>query len=262
MNKDKNEITVLGAYGTKAKEYGTSSFYLNAQNMIDAGNLLNTLGEDCALIDNIWITHSHLDHIVDIAYILDNYFSLRKRPLNIIGLPKTIEAIKQHYLNNIIWPDFSQIPLIDSQQMAVKYTEIELHKSYHISNTEKIRAFKTNHTVESCGFVYTKNKSSVLITADTYTLDTAIEEILQDKSIKTIIVECSFPSSMNKLAKESKHLTPKLLFKELEKLKTNKISLYINHIKIAYLEKIKAEIDEIRGNWTPKLLKDGEFVKF
>ena len=29
--------------------------------------------------ENIWLTHSHLDHIADIANILDNYFNLRKK---------------------------------------------------------------------------------------------------------------------------------------------------------------------------------------
>jgi cAMP phosphodiesterase len=262
MNKDKNEITVLGAYGTKAKGFGTSSFYLNPQNVIDAGNLLDSLGEKSVEIENIWISHSHLDHIIDIAYILDNYFSLRVKPLNLIALPQTIQAIKKHYLNNTIWPDFSQITLENSTQTAVQYVEIELNKTYTINDKEKIRAFKTDHTVESCGFVYTKNESSVLITADTYSLDTAIDEIMQDDSINSIVVECSFPSNMEKLAKESKHLTPNLLFNALEKVQKTDIELYINHIKPMFLEKIKSEIAEIKGKWAPKLLKDGEFIKF
>ena len=57
------------------------------------------------------MTHSNLDHIIDIAYILDKYFNLRKKPLNIIGLPETIKAIKENFLNDTIWPDFSKIPL-------------------------------------------------------------------------------------------------------------------------------------------------------
>ena len=64
-----NNIKVLSAYGTKSKGSGTSSFYLNKTNVIDAGNLLSPLDVECINIENIWITHSHLDHIVDIAYI-------------------------------------------------------------------------------------------------------------------------------------------------------------------------------------------------
>ncbi len=256
------QITVLGAYGTKAKGYGTSSFLLNKKNVIDAGNLLESLSVDSIDIENIWITHSHLDHIVDIAYILDNYFNLRKKSLNIIGLPQTIKAIKENFLNNIIWPDFSKIPLTSSNEMAVTYTEIEIEKEYEIGENEFIRAFKTDHTVVSCGYVYTKKDASVLISSDTHSLDTIIAEVKNDRKISSIVVECSFPTELHKLAMESKHLTPKLLFKQLEDLKRDDLLLYINHIKPSYLQKILEEIDIYKGKWEPIILKDGSFINF
>ena len=256
------QITVLGAYGTKAKGYGTSSFLLNKKNVIDAGNLLESLSVDSIDIENIWITHSHLDHIVDIAYILDNYFNLRKKSLNIIGLPQTIKAIKENFLNNIIWPDFSKIPLTSSNEMAVTYTEIEIEKEYEIGENEFIRAFKTDHTVVSCGYVYTKKDASVLISSDTHSLETIIAEVKNDRKITSIVVECSFPTELHKLAMESKHLTPKLLFKQLEDLKRDDLLLYINHIKPSYIQKILEEIDIYKGKWEPIILKDGSFINF
>ena len=256
------QITVLGAYGTKAKGYGTSSFLLNKKNVIDAGNLLESLSVDSIDIENIWITHSHLDHIVDIAYILDNYFNLRKKSLNIIGLPQTIKAIKENFLNNIIWPDFSKIPLTSSNEMAVTYTEIEIEKEYEIGENEFIRAFKTDHTVVSCGYVYTKKDASVLISSDTHSLETIIAEVKNDRKISSIVAECSFPTELHKLAMESKHLTPKLLFKQLEDLKRDDLLLYINHIKPSYIQKILEEIDIYKGKWEPIILKDGSFINF
>jgi len=258
----KNRIKVLGAYGTKAKGFGTSSFQLNKTNVIDAGNLLNTLDEDSAFIENIWLTHSHLDHIADIAYILDNYFALRKKTLNVIGQKKTIQAIQKYYLNDTIWPDFSKIKLNNSSEYAVKYTVLDLAKEYKIDSEKTIRAFQTDHTVESCGYIYKEKESSILITADTYSLESMLDEIKKDKTIKTIVVECSFPSEMETLAKESKHLTPKLLFTMLKPLENNGITLYINHIKPSYLEKIVKEIEQYRGVWQPKILKDEDFLIF
>ena len=43
-----NEITILGAYGTKGADVGTSAFYIDVKNVIDAGNLLVPLGEKSA----------------------------------------------------------------------------------------------------------------------------------------------------------------------------------------------------------------------
>ena len=260
--EEKHKIKILGAYGTKSRGFGTSAFLLNSKNVIDAGNLLDPLQESSIDIENIWLTHSHLDHIADIAYILDNYFSLRTKTLNIIALPQTIKVLKENFLNDSIWPDFSVIPMSNSKEMALKYTEIELSHEYKIGENEFIRAFETDHTVASCGYIYTKDEQAVLITADTYSLESMIDEVEKNKTITSIVVECSFPSNMKELAIESKHLTPELLFTKLEKLKRDNIKLYINHIKPSFLKEIMKEIDELRGKWEPIILKDDNFINF
>ena len=259
---NRNKITVLGAYGTKSKGHGTTSFLLNNKNVIDAGNLLETLDTSSADIEYIWLTHSHLDHIVDIAYILDNYFGLRKKTLHIMALPQTIKAVKENFLNDIIWPDFTKIKLLNSQKIAVQYIEIELGKSYSIAENEYIEAFETDHTIASCGYIYTKKGKAVMITADTCSLDTPLSILNERKEINSLVVECSFPNHLEDLAIESKHLTPKLLFTQLEKLKRKDISLYINHIKPSFIKKITDEIAQNRGEWDPKILKDKEIIYF
>lgn len=257
-----NEIIILGAYGTKSKGFGTSAFYLDEKNVIDAGNLLSTLEERCADIENIYVTHSHLDHICDIAYIIDNYYAYRSKSLTLIGLPKTLRAIKKHFLNNEVWPDFSQIPLDNGKAMSVVYQELECAKEYTIDATSSIEAFKTDHTVPSCGYIYKRGDRAILITADTYSLQSAIDLIDKREEIRSVVVECSFPSDLEELAKQSKHLTPKLLFEKLQKVKRDDFRLYINHIKPLFLEKITSEIEQYRGKWEPIILKDKEIVTF
>ncbi|MCK9492495.1 MAG: HD domain-containing protein [Sulfurimonas sp.] len=259
---DPNEIQILGAYGTKAKGFGTSSFLLNKQNVLDAGNILATLNEESIHLETIWITHSHLDHISDIAFILDNFFSLRSKTLTLRALPATIEALKKHFFNELIWPDFSKINLVNSELKALAYEEIELGVEYSLGEGDSIRAFKTDHTVPSCGYIFTRDKNSVLITADTYSLENVIKIIESEKNINAIVIECSFPSSMPKLAKESKHLTPTLLFESIQKIKREDIRLYINHIKPSYIDKIVKEIKEYKGKMTPIILKDEDFINF
>jgi len=260
MEKDK--VQILGAYGTKAKGFGTSSFYLNEHTVIDAGNLLDSLEEKSAVIENIYLTHSHLDHILDIAYILDNYFTLRTKTLNIIGLRATLNAVKEHFLNDILWPDFSKIKLDNSQNYVVNYVPIEFNKKYMLSQNEYISAFETDHTVQSCGYIYTKENKSLMITSDTYSLKNVIALLDQHKDIKSLIVECSFPSDMEKLAKKSKHLTPKILFEQLNYLKRDDILIYINHLKPYYVKKIMHEIEQYRVKYRIKVLKDKEFIHF
>ena len=260
--EEDNDIKVLGSYGSKAKGLGTTSFYLNSKNVIDAGNLLDSLDVASTDIENIWITHSHLDHIHDIAYILDNYYTLRKKQLKILGLPETLKAIKNDFLNNSVWPDFSKIPMANSKDMCVVYEEIEIGKEYKISNIETIKPIKADHTVSTCGYIYRKNDTSIAFSSDTCTLKYLLDEVNKDKTIKSIVVECSFPKDMEEIAKASKHLTTKTLFEELKMLKRDDVSINITHLKPSYVTKIEKEIEQLRGDFVVNLVKDGEILKF
>jgi len=256
--KEPDSIKILGASGTKSKGFATSAFFLNSKNVIDAGNLVDPLQEESAKIEHIWLTHSHLDHISDIAFVLDNYYSLRTKTLTIHGLPHTIQVLRENFFNHSIWPDFSTINLLDGETKALAYVEIELDKEYKLSDNESIETFKTDHTVPSCGYIFTRDDISILITADTHSLDNVINLINTRNNIKSIVIECSFPSYMKTLAENSKHLTPELLFAGLESLTRDDLNLYINHIKPSYLLEISNEIKELKGKWNPIVLKDGD----
>ncbi len=255
-------ITIMGAYGAKSEKGGSSAFYLNEKNVIDAGNILKYLKEKNTELEIIWLTHSHLDHIVDIAYILDNYYENRKKPLKLCGLPETLNSIRTHFLNHEIWPDFSQIPLKNSKEMTVIYEPIALGTSYKINDHTYIEAFKTDHTVPSCGYVFTQKDHSLLISADTHDLTSVIQAIREKEHIKSMVIECSFPSSMSELAVNSKHLTPTFLFEYLRPLENQDITLHINHMKPAYEVEIVEEIREKKGNWDVVILKDGDKIIF
>lgn len=255
------KITILGAYGTKGSHQETSSFLVNESHVIDAGNLLRALDEGAAHIDGIWLTHSHLDHIVDIAYILDSYFTLRTKPLKLMGLPQTLEAIKKHFLNDVIWPDFSKIPLSNTEEMSVVYESIELNKEYRIDETTSIEAIETTHTVPSCGYIVRKNSSAVLITADTYKNPLLCEAIKKYPEITALVLECSFPSSMGELALESLHLTPALAEEEISCL-NRELKLYFNHLKPTFTEQIKKEIYSTPVLKNAIILDDGDTIYF
>ena len=257
-----HELTILGSSGTKGKHGGTSAFYIDEKNVIDAGNLLRPLGAATAKIETVWLTHSHLDHIMDIAYIMDSYFEERSAPLVLRGLPETLDAIRTHFLNDQIWPDFSKIDLVGQEVASLQYEPIDTGVRYALGTEGYIEAYPTDHTVPSCGYIVTEDQSSVLITADTYSLASTLKSIEADEKISAIVVECSFPSAMRSLAEVSKHLTPELLFEGLSPLEKSGIALYINHMKPLCREKIEEEISRKKGAWKVKILKDGEKIHF
>lgn len=57
------------------------------------------------LVDCYLITHPHLDHIC--GFVINTASLPAARPKRVAGLPATIDAIKTHIFNNIIWPNLS-----------------------------------------------------------------------------------------------------------------------------------------------------------
>ncbi len=255
------EVTTLGAYGSRSSKGGSSAFLLDSSRVIDAGHLLDPLQEQSCQIEEVWLTHSHLDHIVDIAYILDNYFQQRTKTLRLRGLPQTLHTLRQHFFNHEIWPDFSTIPLA-SGVMALSYEPIELHQCYTIGEGRTIEAYPTDHTVPSCGYILTHANRTLLLTADTYALASTLAMCEANPTLTALVVECSFPSAMEALAFASKHLTPKLLFEGLRPLEGRGLTLYINHLKPAYESQLRQEIAQMAGGWSPIVLHDGDCIVF
>jgi len=243
------------------REVGHSSFLINAQNVIDAGNILRDLGEKSVSLERVWVTHSHLDHIVDLAFIVDEYFEKRTKTLKIMALKETIEALKTHVFNNTIWPDFSNIPLANGN-MALSYEAVELGTPYSLGEGQEIQAFLGDHTVASVGYIVSEKNNAILIASDTHALGHVVSIAEEDTSISTLVLECSFPSSKSELASVSKHLTPVLLFEGIKPLEDRGLRLYVNHIKPSYKKEIIREIEIRKGKWDVSILEEGESIDF
>ena len=237
-----NDVRLLGADGSKGDDAGTSCLQVSKNIVIDAGNIIQGLGEDAAHIEHIFLTHSHLDHIVDLAFVVERYFHTQKKPLKIYGLKETLIALKKHYFNNTIWPDFTQIKINNSLEDAIELIEIELYKTYTFDNCT-LKAIPVNHTVATCAYVIEKPLFSFLYAPDTYLCDTLWEEINTNPKIDSLMIDLSFPSASGALAQVSGHLTPSLLAQGLQKC-DKEILVYAIHLKEAYRQEIVQEVRE------------------
>ncbi len=257
-----HNIIALGTQGIKNGRGGSTAFLLNTHHAIDAGNIILPLGEKCTSLHHIWLTHTHLDHIADIGYMVDDYHAYRTKTLTIHALPETIRVLQEHFFNNTIWPDFSKIPLSNHTDMTLTYAPISLHTPYPIGEKSTIQAFESDHTIACCGYMITKENSSLLISSDTHSLTSVVSMIEKYPHINAMIIECSFPSEMHTLATLSKHLTPALLFAGLDIIKERGLQLYINHIKPAYYSEVSEELQIFNKEWHPTILKDGDTILF
>ncbi|MBL3520919.1 GAF domain-containing protein [Arcobacter lanthieri] len=255
-----NYLKVLGSSGSKSKNTGTTSFQISKHIVIDAGNIINSLEKNSFQINHIFLTHSHLDHIVDIPFMLDNYFEKRVTPLTVYGSAKTLEALKNSIFNNQVWPDFSNIKLLNSNQNILIFKEIKEDEEI-IIDKHTIKPINANHIDGAFGFIVTRAKKSYIISGDTSINDKIVEYINSDLSIKALFIECSFPNRLQNLSDISRHLTPNSLNNTLINLKRDDIKIYLYHLKYEYITEIKEQIKELdilkNGG---KVLEDGDIV--
>jgi cAMP phosphodiesterase len=245
-----NSIEFLGTGGTRTPTQGTTCVRVSKHCVIDAGNLINTFGDDVFTIEHIFLTHSHLDHIIDIPFLADLFVTQMSISLKIYGLKETLDDLRQFIFNHRIWPNFEEINLIGHDNKTIELIEIETDIPYSIDDVI-LTPFKTNHTDGSCGYMIEKNGSAILFTADTYRCPRIWELLDNNPHIHTLVIEVSFPSSFDKLARDSKHLTPALLQSELTRCKRNDFKIYTMHLKTLFAPTI---IHELK---TMKLLRNG-----
>ena len=255
-----NYIKILGASGSKAKDLNTTSFQIYKDIVIDAGNVLNALGDEAKDINHVFLTHSHADHITDLPFIIETFFENREIPLTIYALEETIEVLKKHSFNDVIWPDFTKIKLLRKDAFSLILKPIKLDEIIKIHNYS-IKAIKANHISGACGFVIKKNHQGFVISGDTHINPHIWEEINNDEEIRSLIIECSYPDKLQELAKLTKHLTPELIANELEKLTRKNLSVFYYHLKPSYNKELLKDIKKHKLlTYNGKILKEGDVI--
>ena len=108
-----------------------------------------------------------------------------------------IDAIRKHLMNNIIWPDFTRIPT--PQNPVLAYAPMEIGKTVSVAGL-KVKAIPMNHPVPAVGFVVSDGRSSFVYSADTGPNEALWKEAGKMKNLTGIIVDTSFPNSLEMIA--------------------------------------------------------------
>lgn len=253
------KIQVLGGHGGLAKGFSTTSFLIDEKLLIDAGAVAGVLSiSEQTAIDHILISHCHLDHIKDLAFISDNCFGLKDKPFAVYTHETVKKILKTHFLNDIIWPDFTALPNEKHPTMEIHGVEPEV--SFNLSDY-KITPVKVNHAHDAMGFIIEHKDSAVLFTLDTGPTERIWEVAKKFKNLKAIFTEVSFPNSLGKVAELSDHHTPKSIEQEILKMPEG-IPIILTHLKPNYQREILEEMKGIAPERVIVLERDGEIFNY
>lgn len=253
------KIRVLGCHGSQLPNYNTTSFLFGENILIDAGTVTTVLSlQEQLKIDYVFITHAHLDHVRDIAFLADNiFFQCRKKPLVIVSTKGILDAIHRHLFNNVIWPDFSKIPSVKTP--LIKFQAIVPGKKQTIGDL-RINAIDLHHVVETVGYVIEVKSKAVIFLGDTGPTEEAWQVAQKTKGLKAMFIETSLPDSMKDAADITGHLTPFSLQEELKKLKGKKPDIYLYHMKPSYQKAIRKEVAAIKER-NIHIIEDGQVIR-
>jgi cAMP phosphodiesterase len=240
------QLRVIGCHGGETPKHRTCAFLLDERLAIDAGSL--TSGLDLPLqykLEAVLVSHSHLDHVRDLATIADNRAQYGCPPLQIVGTKATLDVLKKHFFNDLLWPDFSAIP--SKKEPTIVYTTLKPEVRAVIAGFG-VKAIAVSHTIDTSAFIVDKDGAAVAYSGDTGPTERLWQVLNREKDLRALLMEVSFPNHMQKLATVSGHHTPQTLLKDLKKYaRPKELPSLLYHIKPAFQSDVEKECAKLKG---------------
>ncbi len=263
-------VRVLGCHGGETPRHRTTCFLIDDRITIDAGAVCRSLSlDEQVTIDHMLISHSHMDHVKDLALLADQVIGRRSRPVTLHCGPETAETLRTSYFNNYLWPDFTRIPTPDAPVMRLEVCEPS--ETFRIPapgaappapapKTRKKKASATapapladgeyevryipvTHPVESMAMIIRGPTGSILYSSDTGPTTKLWQAVNQTPDLKGMFVELSFPNHMQALADVAGHYTPQTLAAEMKKIdRRDEIPLFVYHLKPSFYDATMREL--------------------
>jgi len=255
-------IRVLGCSGAIAAGYKTTAFLLDDDVLIDAGTGVGDLPLDAlARIDHILVTHSHLDHVLSIPLLADSVLRIRaaakRPPIQIHALPQTLEALRKHIFNGIIWPDFTRLP--DAENPVISLHPFEVGQQLDLGG-RTVEVLSAEHTVPAVGFAVDGGGEAGqwVFTGDTGPNPALWKRLAQIK-VAHLVIETAFRDEEHQLANVSRHLCPAALGRELANL-GGSVDVHITHIKPGEIDAVMTEIGALPSGHRLSALQAGQII--
>ncbi|OGI43752.1 MAG: 3',5'-cyclic-nucleotide phosphodiesterase [Candidatus Muproteobacteria bacterium RIFCSPHIGHO2_01_FULL_65_16] len=252
------QIRVLGCSGGIGAGRSTTSFLLDRDVLIDAGTGVGALDTSALLVlDHVFLTHSHLDHVAALPFLLDTFGAGRRAPLQVHAQEATVAALKAHVFNDKIWPDFTRIPSPETPLLALR----TLNPGEEVTLAGRsIRAIPVNHAVPAVGYLIRGPGGSLAFSGDTTVTDEFWRVLNDCADLKHLIVETSYTDAEAELARIARHMCPRMLVGELQKLR-RRAQIHITHLMPGREDTIMREIAGHIPHDTPRRLMPGEIFE-
>ena len=223
------KLRVLGCSGGIGQGLHTSSFMVDDDILLDAGTGVGELTlDEMRQIKHLFITHSHMDHVLSIPLLVDTLFTeLQAEPLRVHARAETIQTLKIHMFNWQLWPDFTELP--NKTSPVLEFIEMAPGDEFVLGD-RLIEMVNVNHTVPASGYIVQCPGTTFVYSGDTTTNDSLWQRLNELSKVDFLVLETAFAEEEMELAKLAKHYCPSLMAADLKKLK-HQPRVGISHLK-------------------------------
>jgi 3',5'-cyclic-nucleotide phosphodiesterase len=254
------DFRVLGCHGGESPKHQCPAFLVDGRICLDAGSITKMLDlEEQKRIEAVIVSHAHMDHVRDLAMLVDTRTQQGGPPLIIAGTAGTVDVLQRHFFNDRLWPDFTKIP--DGNNPTLTFQELEFDSKASVAGYE-VLPIRVEHTVEAAGYIIGDGAHSLAYSGDTGPTERFWAVLRQLPDLKALVMEVAFPSEQRKLAADSGHHTPESLALELEKLgpEHRDLPVLLFHIKPVFQRVVERELARIRARNNTILQIGDEYV--
>jgi cAMP phosphodiesterase len=252
-------LRILGCSGGELGRHRTTCFLVDGRLAVDAGALTASLSlDELVQVDDIVLTHSHLDHVKDVPLLSDLVVGRRDTPVRVHASTECARTLRRSVFNGELWPDFTRIP--DRRAPAIEIVPFDPARPFK-AGRYTVSPVPVHHPVESVGFVLSDGRSAIAVSGDTGPTTRFWDKVNGARRLKALFVELSFPNAMQRLADASGHLTPRSLAGELGKLERDGFPVLLYHLKPAHVAELRREIAAL-GLPDVRVLRRGDEFTF
>lgn len=249
------DVNVLGCSGGIGGLARTTALRVDSDILIDCGTGVGELPLDELMqIDHVFLTHSHLDHICLLPLLIDTVCDLRGRALTVYALEETLQILREHVFNWLVWPDFGAIP--DRANPLLLMRPVRVGETVSLGE-RRIQVLPAEHTVPAVGYCVTGSHGGQLaFTGDTGMCEALVEALNALPELRYLLIETAVPNRYQALALAARHLCPNLLHALLERLNVTP-EVYVTHLKPGYADQTLRETLACAGRLQPRVLANG-----
>ena len=210
-------IRTLGCSGGIGAGSRTTALLIDNDILIDAGTGIGDLAlDDLDAIRHVFLTHAHLDHIAGLPMLVDaNFDENFEVPVTVYARSETVEALKSHLFNDVIWPDFTKLP--DEKNSLLQFRICRPGETIRIGH-RNFHAIDVNHSVPSLGYTVQNSGGVFAVSGDTKTNETLWPALNSCDDLRVLVIEVSFPNEQEALATTAGHYCPATMCRDLERL--------------------------------------------